>query len=211
MVEIGRGVEIDFVELENQRKVYYKDFKVNNKVSELTEEIDRYLAGIKEKKKPLVRIRVTGRIGKGDDLDFSRLREKYRDRMILSIASRVSEEEMQNKLKLLEDIRESRISVDEMGMKILRDNLKELGVSRGYEDVFDLLVDGDVDGAMINVLAESDKEKPEEETREPKKEEEEEPVKELDKNDFEEELFGKDEEKKEKSGRKNLFDWSSNK
>ncbi|UCG94936.1 MAG: DNA repair exonuclease [archaeon] len=211
VVEIGHmgGTDIKFVELEEQRKVYYRDFVVDDKVPDVTEKIDLYLAGIKEKKKPLVRVRVTGRVGKGEDPDFSRLRDKYREKMILSVASRISGEELENKLKLLEDIRESRISVDEMGLRILRDNLRELGIGRKYEDVFDLLVEGDVDGAMVNVLAESGKEEEEKKEKPAEEAGEEEPVKELDKDRFEKELFSEDKEKK--PARKNLFDWSQDK
>lgn len=215
----GKDVVIRFVELENVRKVFYKDFKVGGeKVSDIMEKIDDYLSGIKEKRKPLVRVRVSGKIGKGTDLNFSHLKEKYRDKMILSIYSRVSEEELENKMKLLKDIRESRISVEEMGMKILRENMKELDLSQGYEGILDLLVDGNVDSAMVYLLANSEtkgyESKEQEEEPEPKEEpeeiEESEGEEDAEEQEQEEikEFFEKKKEKREQK-RRNLFDWSS--
>ena len=198
VVELNEKTEIKFVELENQRKVFYKDFELDNeKISDVIEKVDEYLGGINEKRKPLVRVRVSGKIGKGTELDFSRLKEKYREKMILSLSSRVSEEELENKLKLLRDIRESRISVEEMGLRILRENMKEMGLSKNYEEIFDFLVEGNVDSAMVHLLANS-------KTNEPKEEKLTETVVKLDKEKFEEELF---EEKETEKKKRSIMDW----
>jgi len=197
VVELNENVEIKFVELENQRKVFYKEFKVNNEnPSEILERIEEYLDGIEEDKKPLVRIKVTGRIEKGTSLDLSYIREKYKDKLLLSLSVRVEEEEIENKIKLLRSMRESKESVEEMGMKILRENLKELNLSKVYEEIFDFLVEGNVDGALVHLLSE----------REEKEEEEEEKVKVLDREEFERELFEEEEETKPK--KTNLLAWA---
>ncbi len=196
IVDTKKGIE--FVELESPRKVFYREFKLGGDVME---EIDTYLQGIKEKKKPLVRIRVTGRLEKGKELDFSPVKEKHGKRMILSVSSRVSDEAMESKMKLLKDIRESRISVEEMGFRILRENMKELGISAKYEEIFDLLVEGSVDSAMVHLLSgesrEAAGEPSERETEGAEESGEEENVK---------EFFEKESE--EKPGRKNLLAWS---
>lgn len=211
VAELGKKLELKFVKLENQRKVFYRDFKMDGK-EDVLENIEKYLDGIKEKRRPLVRVRVKGKKGKGVELNFSQLREKYRDKMFLSIASRVSEEKMDEKMRLLKDIRESRISVEEMGLRILRENMKELKVSRDYEDIFDLLVDGNTDAAMIHMLANKEKKQLPESDEGEKQEEA--PV--------EGECVSVEEEEKEvteffgdepagekmKKGSKNLFDWS---
>ena len=216
IVEVNDETSIRFVELENVRKVFYKDFKVNNeKVSDVLEKIDDYLGRIKEKKKPLVRVRVSGKIGKGEELNFFQLKEKYRKKMILSLFSRVSEEELENKMKLLKDIRENRISVEEMGMKILRENMKELKTAKDYEEIFDLLVDGSVDAAMVHLLAKSEKKEEETEqmkTEEIKKEteEKEESNSETKEKEQEEikEFFEEEKEKEGKPEKKGLLAWS---
>lgn len=205
IVEVSDETNIRFVKLENVRKVFYKDFKVNNeKVSDVLEKIDDYLGRIKEKKKPLVRVRVSGRIGKGEELNFFQLKEKYRKNMILSLFSRVSEEELENKMKLLKDIRESRISVEEMGMKILRENMKELKTAKDYEEIFDLLVDGNVDSAMVHLLAKS--EKKEEETEQKENEEASSETKENEQEEIKE--FFEEERKEDKPEKKGLLAWS---
>lgn len=216
IVELMNNAEvIRFVELENVRKVFYNDFKLDSELSDVMEKIDDYLGGIKEKKKPLVRVRVSGKMGKGTDLNFSHLKEKYRDKMILSISSRVSEEELASKLKLLKNIRESRISVEEMGLRILRENMKELDLSQDYEGILDLLVDGNVDSAMVHLLANSETKgyESKEQEEEPELKEEPEEIEKEQQEDAGEqeeikEFFEKKKEKREQK-RRNLFDWSS--
>ena len=189
VVELNESVKISFVELKNQRKVFYKEFKINKeKVSDIIEKIEDYLNGVNGVKKPLVRIKVTGKIEKGIDLDLSHIREKYRNSMILSLSCRISEEKLESKLKLLNDIRENRISIEEMGMKILRENMKELKLSKDYEEIFDFLVEGNIEGAMVYLLSSK----------------EEEPLVELNKEEFEEELFEEAEENPKKT---NLLGW----
>ena len=211
MGNAGGETEINFVELENVRNVFYKDFKVNSeKVSDVLEKIDDYLGRINEKKKPLVRVRVIGKIGKGEELNFFQLKEKYREKMFLSISSRVSEEELENKMKFLKDIRESRISVEEMGFRILRENMKELKTAKDYEEIFDLLVDGNVDAAMVYLLAKSGKK--EEETgqkkTETRKEEADSETKEKEQEEIKE--FFEEEKEEGKPERKGLLAWSNN-
>lgn len=217
VADFGKKLELKFVELERQRKVFYKDFKMDVK-SDLLEEIDGYLAGIctKEGSKPLVRVRVRGRKCKGTEINLSQLREKYRNRMLLSIASRFSEEEMAEKMGLMRDIRESRVSIEEMGFRILRENMKELGVDRGYEEIFELLVEGNVDAALVSLIANSENqesnsmemggvlaEEPEEERGDAGN-----LRGETEKEDLEEELMGECLPEKTKNHGKNLFDWS---
>ncbi|MCD6477980.1 MAG: metallophosphoesterase [Candidatus Aenigmarchaeota archaeon] len=158
IVELDDDVKINFIKLDSARKVYYKEFKVDNnkKISDITEEIEEYLNGINEDKKPLVRVVVRGSIGKGSNLDLRYLKDKYRDKMILSVGVRVSEEELEKKIKLLRDVMDERVSIMDIGMRILRENMNEMKSSFDFEEIFEFLVDGNVDGAMAQLLSNLD-------------------------------------------------------
>ncbi len=157
IVELNDDVDIKFVELNKARKVLYKDFKINNdKISDVMDKIDKYLSGIKEDKKPLVRIKVVGNLDKGNELNFYHLKEKYRKKMFLYFSTKISENELEKKVKMLKDIRERKASVEEMGMRILRENMKEVKLSSKYEEVFDLLVEKNIDSAMLQLLSEEE-------------------------------------------------------
>ncbi len=154
IVEINGDEKVEFIKLDSARKVFYKEFKVDHeKSSDINEKIDEYLGGISENKKPLVRVVVKGSVEKGFNVNFSHLKEKYRKKMFLSISSRISEEELDKKMRLLKDIREERVSIEDIGMKILRENMKEMESSFNYESIFDLLVDGNIDSAMVQLLS----------------------------------------------------------
>lgn len=159
IVELSDGREdIKFVKLKNARKVFYNEFEINHdKISEINEKIESYLDGINENKKPLVRVVVKGKIGKGPKPDFFYLRGKYRKKLILSIGLKVSEEDVEEKIKILRDARNKRMSIEEIGMKILRENMKEMKSSMDYDELFELLVNGNVDSAMTYLLSEMKK------------------------------------------------------
>ena len=88
--------------------------------------------------------------------DRSKIKKKYRDRLILSIGLKVIEGEVQKKIKLLRDLKEKKVSIDEMGMNILRENMKELDIPPLYENIFDFLVDGNIDSAITYLLSNSE-------------------------------------------------------
>ncbi|MCD6367500.1 MAG: DNA repair exonuclease [Candidatus Aenigmarchaeota archaeon] len=158
IVEIGEKVDIKFVKLENARKVYYQEFEISekDKLSEVMEKIENYLNGINDEKKPLVRVILKGKVKSGMDIDRSKIKKKYRDRLILSIGLKVIEGEVQKKIKLLRDLKEKKVSIDEMGMNILRENMKELDIPPLYENIFDFLVDGNIDSAITYLLSNSE-------------------------------------------------------
>lgn len=166
ILEINEEEKIDFVKLERGRKVFYKEFEINHdKVSEINEKIENYLGEIKEDKKPLVRIVVKGGVPKSSNLDFSDIKNKYEDGMILTISKKVSEEKLEKKIKLLQDIKEKKLSVEEMGMNILKENMKEMESSLNYEDIFELLVEGNIDSAKAHLIENLEKERKEKKTK----------------------------------------------
>lgn len=159
-IENGRVHSIKKIPLETARRVYYKEFEIDgHSPVEIKKMAEGYLQVLdtKHSKKPLVRIRIKGRLPKGvvpSDVDLRDLRETYADKCILGIGTKLYEETLERKPQLLQEIREQRLSVEEMGFKILRDSLEQQGSAFRFEDIFDHLVDGDAEAALVALLSE---------------------------------------------------------
>jgi hypothetical protein len=92
-------------------------------------------------KKPLIRIKLTSDAG----LDFTaELEAKYSEQALLSFRKDVKEDSVKAK-----SIAEQRLSVQELGKKLLADNLREQGLDiKTYESVFELLLEKKPDEAL---------------------------------------------------------------
>ncbi len=123
-----------FIPLEVQRRVYYLEHQGSQ------ERLEAELESLLEhphKKKPLIRVR-------GMVPDLPGLNSRFGDRTILSVRHETGEEKPQ-----AVGIREHTISVQELGRKLLRQNLGEAGLEQEiYEGVFDLLVHGKPEEAL---------------------------------------------------------------
>ncbi|RLJ02445.1 MAG: hypothetical protein DRP11_02995 [Candidatus Aenigmatarchaeota archaeon] len=154
MVDTGGG--IDFIELERTRPFIYREIDITGKKpSEITEMIERELGGIQEERKPLVHLKLQGTLPKGvgrSDLDMSGIRKGFSDRMILKITMGIREEKLEEKLQLLRSIREQKASIEEIGFAILRKNMEELGSKFEYEKFFEMLVEGETDRVVNELL-----------------------------------------------------------
>ncbi len=122
-----------FIPLEGQRRVYYLEH--DGPQEGLEAELERLLEH-PHKKKPLIRI-------KGGVSDISGLNSRFGERTILSVRQEAEEEPQ------AVGIREHTLSVQELGRKLLKQNLEEAGLEKEvYEGVFDLLVHGKPEEAL---------------------------------------------------------------
>lgn len=102
----------EFVKLEDQRKFYFLEFERTGKGA-VEEEVKKILQN-KQDKKPLIRIKIKG------DFDFdSEIRTKFESRAIISF--RKDKAVKRPEVKGLE---EHRLSVQELGRKLLLENLE---------------------------------------------------------------------------------------
>ncbi len=130
--ENGKIKYIDFIELENQRKIFYKEFE---KEASLVE-IEDYLKQIAEEKhalKPIVKLIVSNKT-----LPMNELVNKFQDKIILYYKKDVDEEKIE--VKTIEERVES---VQELSKKLLRQNLQNLNLdNKRFEMIFELLAEG---------------------------------------------------------------------
>ena len=147
---------IEFVEI-NARKFFYEILEIS-KEQNAREIIERR---IREKifgnfvKPPVIKIRISGNAIISDK-DLRELERKYQDACILFFTKSLETPELTQKLEFLRSLKESRASLQEIGLNILRKSLEELGFKNSFDfvDIFNLLVDEEVDTALNILLGE---------------------------------------------------------
>jgi len=149
-----------FVELKRIRRFFFREIVLDEDktIGELVdEEMDSILTKTFEKK-PLVRIRIVGKKSTMIDRELKEKEKEYRERAILSFLKRVETPEVMEKLEILKKMREERISLEEMGMRLLHENLKNMKFKGEFNptDIFRLLSEGEVERAF-NILTQEQK------------------------------------------------------
>ena len=136
------------------RPFFYETISIENKKPiDILQELDLRLAHYtrSSEMKPAVRIVLEGRLAEGfkpEDLNISKLNSDYSDKLILSIEkSKITAYDFEEHSKLLSEIREKKLSIDEIGVEMLMRNLK-LGISSAkLSMIFHLLAEGNMEFA----------------------------------------------------------------
>lgn len=156
---------IEFIPLDQGRNFFYKKIQVEEENPEkIRERVEKTLKKIvegMESKKPLIRIKIEGKLAKGVDsneLGLSNIVEPYRKEAIVTIRKDLKEKEVEGKIQLLRDLRREKVSIDEIGMDILRQEVKATGSNLDPDLIFSDLTKGKVDRALEKLLKESEDE-----------------------------------------------------
>ena len=102
--------------------------------------------------KPIINLKLVGKLPPGTQqpklLDLA---DKYSQQTIVNFNSKLESEEFAQQVDLLRAIRESRLSPEEQGLKILQKNLNQGDSTIKVDEIFDLLTEGEVEN-IFNVL-----------------------------------------------------------
>jgi DNA repair exonuclease SbcCD nuclease subunit len=165
MVEFGDGFGYEFIELKSPRDFYYEEMRfegvgvprlneaVRAKVRELLKRPRKNLG-----KLPLIRVRLVGTLAREasrSEFDERAITQEFAG-MALVVVSKgdLVAPGLEEKLQLLRELKERRMSIDETAMALLESNLREAG----YVQIFDvrtlygLLVEGREEEALQNVF-----------------------------------------------------------
>lgn len=136
----------EFNAIENQRRIYYKEMDTESATQEIIEkEIKEILQQNEHKKKPIIRIKLTGKEKK---LPLDEIKSRFDEKAIVSFRKATEEEEIQVKT-----IEEHKLSVQELGKKLLEENMKEFRLNpKTFEHVFELLLEGKPE-EVVNLLS----------------------------------------------------------
>jgi DNA repair exonuclease SbcCD nuclease subunit len=148
----------NFVKLENMRRFFYEEITLDDTKpirDQLEAKINSILAAEYEKK-PLVRLKILGKESSIIDKEIKSIEKKYSEKTILRIIKELETPEITEKMEFLRNLREKKLSVEEMGLRVLTNNLKELGFEEIFEPdyVLKLLMEGEIERTMNILLGE---------------------------------------------------------
>lgn len=139
---IWENDKLNFIPLKFQRKIYFKEFEASPKVKE---KIKEFLS--KLEKGSIVSLKVKGKAN--EKIDFRDLIEEFGKMFELKIKSEILTESEEENVKLLELVKEQKLSPEELGKEMLRKNCEKFGCKLKIDEIFDLLAGGDVETAFL--------------------------------------------------------------
>ncbi len=164
--DIGKELKQQFIELKTPRDFLYEEMRFENidipelysatksKVEELL------MRPLKNKaKKPIVRVRLVGTLSKTaskSEFDEYSIIEEFKDRAIVSIGKdALVSPGLEDKLQLLRELKEKRLSLDEQAMGLLEDYLKDAEHVKAFNvrGLYELLVEERDEEALRQILS----------------------------------------------------------
>jgi len=154
-IELDGVPWINFTALKNNRKFFYYEVELNQMLP-LKEQIENVLNDVLNQefsKKPLVKIKIRGKETDVADEELRHIVRKYSDKFSIMFVKELETPEMTKKIEFLRNLREEKLSVEEIGLQVLKKNLDELEFENifDYEQAFSLLSEGDVE-KLFNIL-----------------------------------------------------------
>lgn len=156
-ITIGDELKTEFVPLETNRKFYYEELVIDQTSLTLREQVERRLAQIlyssTHSKKPIIRMKLKGRDTSILDQDLRNAESKFSDKAVLILVKELESQELTEKKELLKNLREQKLSIDELGLNLLKKNLEELDMEKefDYDTMFHLLSEDQIESAL-NIL-----------------------------------------------------------
>ncbi|HID60313.1 MAG TPA: DNA repair exonuclease [Hadesarchaea archaeon] len=165
MVEIGDGLKYDFVELASPRDFFYAEMRfVGVSIPELNKAVRAKVGELLGKprknpdKLPLIRVRLVGTLAKEasrGEFDERAVTQEFEDRALVVVSKGdLVAPGLEEKVQLLRELRERRMSVDDTAMVLLEENLREAGYTQIFDvrTLYGLLVEGREEDALRNVF-----------------------------------------------------------
>ncbi|MEM7818707.1 MAG: DNA repair exonuclease [Candidatus Aenigmatarchaeota archaeon] len=152
-IEIDEKIKVTFEKLEKIRKFFYEEINLEGGGREKIESLIKKILDKNFLKKPLIRIKVIGKETEISDQELREIEKKFSEKAVIILVKELETKEVERKIEFLRDLREQRLSVEEIGLNILRKNLEELGFSFTYdfEKFFSILSEGEIEKAF-NIL-----------------------------------------------------------
>ncbi len=162
ILEIGRQkADVNFMPIPT-RPIFYEKLNVNGKrpveiSAEISTIIRKHLE-TKPRDKPLIRIKLEGILAEGfspADLNFGNVMDEFSANAIISLdKTSLRSVGLEEQSKLLQELKEKRISLDQIGLKLLRESIKEKISLKKLENIFSYLINDSFEQAESEILAE---------------------------------------------------------
>lgn len=153
-INLDKERTILFTPLMKNRKFFYKEIKLEGgSVRDQVQKRIDYILTEQFTKVPLIKLKIFGKEVDVLEQELRDIEKKYSERAIISFAKELETPEIAKKIEFLRNLREQKLSVEEIGFQILRKNLGELNFDSSFdhEQAFDMLSEKDVE-KFFNIL-----------------------------------------------------------
>lgn len=153
-VEINEQLKVSFEKLEKIRRFFYEEVKIESlQAREQIEKVIKKILEQKFSKPPLIKIKVIGKETDISDQDLREIEKKFSGQAVVNLVKELEVREITKKVEFLRDLRGQKLSIEEIGLSILKKNLEELGFNFSFEpeNIFGLLSEGEVE-KVFNIL-----------------------------------------------------------
>jgi hypothetical protein len=148
-LEVGGKLKIDFVPLEKCRKFFYEEINLSGQSvrMQVEQRIDEILSTEAFSKPPVIRLKLVGKDSEVVDRDLAEIEKKFSGKAILIFAKELESQEITEKMEFFKNLREQKLSVEEIGLNLLKKILEDLNFSPtfDYEKIFWLLSGGETE------------------------------------------------------------------
>jgi DNA repair exonuclease SbcCD nuclease subunit len=127
------------VPLEFQRKIFYKEFDFDGGTKDMVKNFIETLPS--GEPKPIINIKIKGM--KNTPVNFRDIEEKFGKKAVININK--ESESMKEQLEAINSMKGERLSPEEHGLRILNDKLKEFNCEIKVDEIFEYLVQGEID------------------------------------------------------------------
>lgn len=165
MLELGDGFRHEFIELTSPRDFHYAEMRFEGvSIPQLNEEVRAKVRELLERprknrgKLPLIRVRLVGTLAREasrSEFDERAVTQEFADRALVAVSKGdLVAPGLEEKVHLLRELKERRMSIDETAMALLEDNLREARYTQIFDvrALYGLLVEGRDDEALENVF-----------------------------------------------------------
>lgn len=157
-IEVGKEVKVEFNKLEKNRKFFYVEVSLDENIP-VVDQLENKIKGIlteKFERAPLIKLKIIGKDTDVLDQELRDLERKYADRAIIRFVKELETSEITQKIEFLRNLREQKLSVEEIGLNIFKKNLDELEFNSvfDYDTVFKLLSEKETEKTFNILLGE---------------------------------------------------------
>ncbi|MEM5799498.1 MAG: DNA repair exonuclease [Candidatus Aenigmatarchaeota archaeon] len=144
-----------FEPLINVRKFFYEEVNIKDDKT-LRDQIQDILKKYKNKyeKKPIIKFKIISSSLINIDKEMKYITEQYSSDFIIKYSKEIISKETDDKIKILRDARELKIPIEDLGMKILEENLKQLNFDKDidFSRLYDFLSQENIEMAKKILL-----------------------------------------------------------
>ncbi len=158
----NKKIDFNFYALQHNRKFFFEDIEADSSSGSgsgnaLKEKIENRLDALLARdfeKRPLIKLRIKGKENDVIEQELKSIESKYGNRAIVRFVKELESPEMAEKVEFLRNLREQKMSAEEIGLRLMHKNLEELNFGSRFdpEKIFRMLVEEAVDNAF-NILS----------------------------------------------------------